>query len=459
MKKRITHLRYLAIGLTLLSATGCDSMLEVDLPSSELASTTIYTSEETAESAVNGIYYSMVTTTYYNSLHSVLGQTSDELMQNSLTDNVYTNNDIPVDDSYISQMWSELYKTVYDANSVLEGVASSTMLSSTSAARLSAEAKFIRAFCYFYLVNLWGDVPLITTTEVQVNSLAPRASAESVYNNIISDLNDAVTDLPDDYSYYSSKRFRATKWAAYALRARVNLYQEKWADAEADASQVIGQTGLYALVTNLSANNSPFITDNTEAILQIPLSNLEYTYEGSLLFTNSGSYLLRNGMNLFEGNDARLANWTISVSGSDGSTYLAPLKYKNAFGSSPSERSTVLRLAELYLIRAEARAEQSNLTGAVQDLKEIRGRAQLEGSGSADDSDQSAVLQAIRMERQRELFAEFGHRWLDLKRTGTADNVLGAIKTQWTSDDALYPIPENAIKTNPNLTQNPGYYQ
>ena len=457
MKKGIKTLKYLSTGFLLFAAMSCDNMLDVNLPTSELDSSTIYQSDETAEAAVNGIYASMVTSTYYNALHTVLGETSDELVLNTLLDNVYTSNEIPVDDSYMSSMWTELYKTIYDANAVIEGISSSATLTNALAVNWIGEAKFLRAYCYFYLVNLWGEIPLITTTDVEENALAERSSIASVYDQIMSDLNEATIALPEDYTNYSSNRSRATRWAAYALRARINLYLENWEEAESDASQVISQTSLFSLVTGLTSTNSPFILNSNEAILQLAYYNVTYTYEGSAVYTTSGTYMLRNGNSLFQSGDARLTNWTITVTGADNNTYLAPRKYKNSYSSTPSERSTLLRLAEVYLIRAEARVEQNNLDGAIQDLETIRSRAELTGSGAADDNDQASILAAIYSERQREFFAECGHRWLDLKRTGTVDSVLSGIKSQWSSNDALYPIPEKAINTNPNLTQNTGY--
>jgi len=113
-------------------------------------------------------------------------------------------------------------------------------------------------------------------------------------------------------------------------------------------------------------------------------------------------------------------------------------------------------LAEQYLIRAEARAEKNNLNGAIDDLNMIRERAGL--SPLLPSSDQSQVLAAVAQERRIELFAEWGHRWLDIKRTKTADQILGPIKSLWKSTAQLYPIPTLEIQTDPNLKQNPGYY-
>jgi hypothetical protein len=114
----------------------------------------------------------------------------------------------------------------------------------------------------------------------------------------------------------------------------------------------------------------------------------------------------------------------------------------------------MLRLAEQYLIRAEARAQLENIPGAQEDLNAIRSRA---GLPDTDADDKASLLLAIERERQAELFAEGGHRWLDLKRTNRADAVLGPLKADWQTPDALFPIPDAERQLNPNLTQNDGY--
>ncbi|OXG09009.1 SusD-like starch-binding protein associating with outer membrane [Flavobacterium araucananum] len=455
MKNNFITYRYIVSFSLLIGLASCDSLVEVDLPSNELSSTTIYASDPTAEAAVNGIYQSLVSLTNYGSVHYVLGETADELIPKTQLVNVYTSNEIPETDGTNGTMWTEYYKAVYNANAVIEGISGSTTLSVTKSKQWIAEAKFLRAYTYFYLTNIWGDVPLVLTTNVDVSALAPRTSQTKVYDQIILDLKDAEADLPINYSGYSSLRIRATKWAAEALLARVNLYLGNNSDAATYASAVITQSGTYKMIAGLSATNSPFVADNTEAIWQIPYYNTAYTYEGAALFTTAGTYMLRKGNTMFEAGDARKTNWTISVVASDGLTYLAPRKYKNSYVATPVERSTVLRLAELYLIRAEARVKSNDIPGAQQDINIIRNRALLPATTLTDPTQ---LLALISLERERELFAEFGHRWFDLKRSGTIDQVLGTTAGKiWSSTDSLYPIPETARRSNPFLTQNSGY--
>jgi hypothetical protein len=117
----------------------------------------------------------------------------------------------------------------------------------------------------------------------------------------------------------------------------------------------------------------------------------------------------------------------------------------------------VFRLAEQFLIRAEARAHLDKITGANSakaDLNMIRDRAGLPPTVA---STKEEMLAAILQERRMELFVEWGHRWFDLKRTGKASEVLSVLKPRWDPTDVLYPIPYNELQLNPNMMQNAGY--
>lgn len=439
----------------LLGLTGCEESLEVDLPRNQLSSETVYESDPTAEAAVYGIYQSLVADFHYNRVHSILGQTADELVPSNGIATVYSSNELQDTDGTINSNWGELYKTIYNANNVIEGVSKSTTLNAVKSRQWIAEAKFLRAYSYFYLTNLWGNVPLVLTTNVDVSALLPQSSQEDVYAQIILDLTDASKDLPTDYANYKKLRIRATKWAAEALLARVNLYLGKWTDAAQHATAVINETGSYKIATGLTPTNSPFVADNEESILQIPNSNADYTYEGAFVFTTRGEFLLRKGNALFETGDDRKNKWTVDIIRGGVFLGIAPHKYQNGFGASPSERSTVLRLAELYLIRAEARVQSNDIAGAQQDINVIRNRALL---GNTTLTAPAQLLDLIALERQREFFAEYGHRWLDLKRTGKLDETLSVLSDKiWKPTDRLYPIPEPALRSNPFLIPTEGY--
>jgi hypothetical protein len=174
-------------------------------------------------------------------------------------------------------------------------------------------------------------------------------------------------------------------------------------------------------------------------------------------------------MNAFEAGDKRRC-WIDSTNAApmDGMPKVVsyyPNKYNigqpnSAFMAPPREYYVMLRLAEQYLVRAEAAANggPGGLASAIADLNVIRSRAGLPALPASLGKDQ--VLAAVAKERQTELFAEWGHRWFDLKRTGKAHTLLSAIplKQPWAGDhQLLYPIPNTEISVNHFLTQNPGY--
>ncbi|WP_431211756.1 RagB/SusD family nutrient uptake outer membrane protein [Puia sp. P3] len=153
----------------------------------------------------------------------------------------------------------------------------------------------------------------------------------------------------------------------------------------------------------------------------------------------------------FEPGDTRVAAWTKRLV-LRGKTYIYPWKYRQTVWTNANpEYETVMRMAEMYLIRAEARARVGDAAGAAADLNLVRQRA---GLGPVDPN--IGIIDAVMHERRVEFFSEWGHRWMDLKRTGMADGVLGG-KAGWKATDALYPIPASELLANPNLTQNNGY--
>ena len=183
------------------------------------------------------------------------------------------------------------------------------------------------------------------------------------------------------------------------------------------------------------------------------------TYAGGLLILTSspGEVALSPQLvNSFQATDKRKLNWIGSVTvGSN--TYYYPYKYKVGQNvTTISEYTMVLRMGEIFLIRAEALARQNDLDGALNDLNVIRGRA---GLTQMLATSQPAILDSISNERNAELFTEFGDRWLNLKRTGSVTLILQPVKgADWTpGTDELYPIPQQEIIRNPALNQNLGY--
>lgn len=446
----------------LLFFASCEDFLNIDAPVTELISEDVFEDDLTATAAMAGLYASMSTGSGgLNSITFLGGLLADESILFSTDQNTqqfYTNNIIP-SNGKVSTFWgSSGYTYIYQANSVIEGLDGSSQVTPSLKTQLTGEALFIRAFLHFYLLNLFGDIPYITTTNYISNTSAVRLPKTEVFQNIISDLLDAQGRLPDDYSFSDSERIRPIKWAATSLLARVYLYSGAWELAEAQSTSVIDNIAMF----NLTSLDEVYLKNSNESIWQLkPDGSNENTQEGTIfILTGTPRYsaLTDEFINSFEPGDLRKQHWIDSIIVGE-NTWSYPFKYKIRTGSDPfNEYSMVLRLAEQYLIRAEARCMQHKLTSAIDDIDVIRQRSGLPLINTTNPSISKEDLELlIERERRAELFSEWGHRWLDLKRTGRADVVLSAVKSGWQSTDALFPIPASDILVNRNMTQNPGY--
>lgn len=444
----------------LLTTASCKKFIEVDVPIDQVSSDKAFLNDATALSSVLGLYANnnMITTngstenSFLGAATALGGAAADDIYLSSSTYlDEFKTNTITVGSGYVNNTWNYAYAVIFAANSAIEGLNASTGVSAGLKQQLLGETYFMRAFIYFYLTNLYGDVPMVTSTVNSVNLTLPRAPQADVYQMIISDLKTAQSNLAD--AYPSAQRARVNKAVAAALLSRVYLYTKDYANAEAQATTVINN-GSY----KLESLDSTFFNTSNEVIWQ-RFTFYGYTVFG-LNFVPSGTspnYVLYPSLAAsFEPGDARVDKWMKPLPiGSV--TYYYPYKYKLRNATAGNEYNVLLRLAEQYLIRAEARAQLGKITGAgsaAEDLDMVRTRAGLPGTAAAS---QSAMLLAIENERAHELFAELGHRWFDLKRTNRATAVLGPQKPTWKATAALFPVPANQILYNSHLTQNEGY--
>lgn len=464
MKKLEKNIILLVAGIFILNSfSSCKKLLEVDPAGSSLLTTSVFTDSVTVQSAIAGMYATFAPqgSPYRTTLSYLPSFSADEFQYVGSNFDPYTNNAILSTDGSVRSIWSTSYSAIYNANALIEYLASSKNISVRFQNQAVAEACFMRAYCYFYLVNTFGDVPLILTTDVSKNSVMSRTPAAEVYTQILADLKFAQSTLPGDYSPSAGTRTRANKWVATAMLARVDLYLSDWVGAEAEATAVINNQGLF----NLADLNKVFTPNNSEAIWQLYNDLTGFTTYANTVLPNAvtkiPTYVLTASLvTAFEPGDARQTSWTNTLV-YNGTTYTYPYKYKSIVSGANAEYFTMLRLAEQYLIRAEARAKQANISGAVEDINKIRARARVTTVDLPDYLATISVgdcLTAIAKERRIELYGELGHRWLDLKRTGTVNAVIGAYKPSfWKPTAALYPIPSAEILLNNNLSPNPGY--
>jgi len=464
--KRNFVIKNIIVMVLIICALGCKKLIDLDAPKTQIASSSVFKSNSTATSALLSIY-SQININYPLPLYldEYTGLSSDEFTNYGSSQpkaDLYRNNLLAKDGATLP--WSSLYNFIYQANAIIEGLESSTTISKPVKNQLLGESKFLRGYFYFYLTNLYGNVPLITTTDYTKNAAAGRVSSDLIYAQIVTDLNESQSLLSNNWvdasdTTATNERIRPTKWAAAALLARTYLHMGLWQKAKDASDLVISNTNQFGL----ESLDNVFIANNREAILQVPPSSTSgYTWEGStFILTNgpgTGITLSDQLMNSFEPNDNREVNW-VGTNSFQGKNYYYPFKYKVKSGSPPSTEYTVLlRLAEQYLIRAEAEAQLNDLMNATKDLNVIRNRA---GLSNTTAGTQPELLNAIQHERQVELFSE-GFRWLDLKRTGSIDAVMGAITPlknggTWQSFQQYYPIPPKDALKDYNLVQTPGY--
>ncbi|NCU05686.1 MAG: RagB/SusD family nutrient uptake outer membrane protein [Chitinophagaceae bacterium] len=364
----------------------------------------------------------------------------------------FYNGQVSVGNSNNHNAWRSLYSVIYQCNALLEALAVTETIPAFSKGQLKGEALFLRSFAYSFLVQLYGDVPLLLVTDVKFTSIAPRTEQSKVLEQVVADLLESRQLLPT--GYISGERVRANKWAVEALLARIYVLQKKWSDAINSSTAVI-QAGDYSLVTNLS---SVFIKNSSETILQCWTQN-GFAALGTAFIpsgTSVPTYQISSQLyQAFTSNDLRKSNWIKSIANS-GNTYYHVYKHRNRATASGgnAEYLMLLRFAEVFLLRAEANLMLGNINEALADVNVIRQRAGLPVLSNLTPSELEVALEK---EQRLELFAEWGNRLFMLKRKGTIDLVLHPLKTNWNSNRQYLPIPQYELLNNYQLTQNPGY--
>lgn len=446
--------------LLLFFTFSCEEFVSVDVPDTQLSSEQVFTDVSTAESVLTHVYTrlhnSVLVTGDSGGITVLLGHYADELtcFNANLPELAFNENQLLESTIVVQNLWRDAYQLIYVLNTVIEGVGNSTTIVEADRNRLQGEAYFVRAYLHFYLHQLFGEVPYVTSTDYRVNTTIGKETSASLYTLIEEDLTSAATLLGNEYT--GAYRVRPNRAAVLALQARFYLYAGQWELARQKATEVIDNTA-YAWVDDL---NDVFLRNSTGTIWQLMSApEGKNTLEAkSFIFTlvpPPNRALTDEFITRFEAGDMRALAWVKSVTNGT-ATYYHPFKYKlNIDTATSMEYPIQFRLEELYLIRAEAYAELGSFALSVMDIDKIRNRA---GLANTTAQTKEALITAVLKERQMEFFCELGHRFFDLKRRGLLDAVLGTVKPGWNSTDALLPLPENELLLNSNLLpQNPGY--
>lgn len=470
--------RKLIAGILLAAtvAVGCDDYLEVEERE--------FQNQENNENLdpvfyVNGIYGMLTEWDYafnYLGITEIISDNADKGSSPSdsggdkaLLDNLtFTSGNA----GSIEGMWKNWYVAIGRASYSIQYTENYGLTDEAYKNRLIGEAKFLRAFHYFYLVRSFGDVPL---QHVDLTQRAPKAD---VYAFIEQDLQEAIELLPEKTQYASADLGRATKGAARALLSKVFLYEQKWQQAYDAASAVItsGQYGLeadYATLWRATTENG------TESIFEVQARGVAVAHgvqqysqtQGARGTSGWGWGFNTPSQNLLDAfnaeGDAIRRDATIIFAGEtlfDGRVVSAavenPMYNEKAYSSANAgdgdgdKNIRVLRLAEIYLIQAEAANELGNTSAALAALNIVRDRVDLPAFSSAS---QSEIRTKIWNERRLELAFEHD-RWFDLNRTGQAAAAMTANgKVYVTGKHELFPIPNNQLIQTPSMTQNPGF--
>lgn len=358
------------------------------------------------------------------------------------------NKSIPVNNTFVTNTWTDSYAAINTINNVLGAL---DKVDETKKDRVEGEAKFLRALIYFNLVKLFGKdytdgdpnvnlgVPLVLepTRDINESSQVARATVAAVYTQIINDLKDAKSKITEPSNFF------ADQYAASAILARVYLQQAEYALALEEANNVINTSGR-SLLTTYAENFpgepgvNPFARANTdEEIFALQVNATTGVNDFNTYFSTSGRGdidITDVHLSLYEPNDDRL-----NLFYDQNAIYTG--KYENIYGN-----VTIVRLAEMYLIRAECNFRLGTEVGRppLEDINRIRARAKLLPLVVLD-------LDAILKERKLELAFE-GFALDDAKRL---KHDVGSLP--YNSNALVYPIPERELLVNKNLVQNPGY--
>ncbi|MFI1771459.1 RagB/SusD family nutrient uptake outer membrane protein [Thalassobellus citreus] len=475
METLLKNIKSITLIILLINCLSCESYLETDLPPGKFYSEDIFDSDKTTAAAVNNLFKSLSFNGTLSLLNIETAAYTDEFTSdNSRRFEQYFLDQIPTSTS-VPEAYADLYQVIFRSNLIIDGVSNTTAKLNNKDQYLG-ESYFVRAYCLYNLTNLYGDIAIPLAPEFEANNTLSRAPQSEVYNQIIIDLKEAIELLPTSYSTSSGEetfsKSRPNKTAAKALLAKVYLYTEDWKLASDLCTEVLAEVSNPSLVSL----DQVFLADSDAVIWGLIPDISEYswrTYVSDIYvyldwyseyfpiedsFYASHGYMSNSLISAFEENDQRLSEWTFEFS-SYGTIYHEPYKYKSR--DSGVENLAVLRMADIYLTRAEALAMQDNYPSAIADINVVRERAGL--IATTANLDKASVLDAVLSERRFEFFNELSNRFFDLKRLGKIDEVMNAevvIKGEdasWSSYKANWPIALDEIRANPNLKQTVGY--
>lgn len=462
-----------------MTFTSCDKDFLSPSPTSAVGASSYYTTEAQLESGVINMYdgiqgVNILANTSVNLNHSVQFEFYMTEMRSDNTKTKSSEGEAAQFESYnieptngiITDYYRSMYNTIFRANTVLENLG---VASSGAAAQFEGEAKFVRAYCYFNLVRLYGDIPLIETvvapgdTDVQFT----RVSTDKVYSLIINDLTTAVSGLDDSY------KTRASKSAAQALLAKVHLNRGNHGEAKTLCESVMGAG--FSLESDFKdvfyseGNNEVIFAVGYEADNNNDSQNFSAEWLNAVGRTSGVNYVTDEAVAFLDekGGDRTALSYRQDALQNEHNQVVKYLPNGDASlgidatGNDPTTAGNdwiVIRYADVLLMHVEAAMAGAASTtdgGALASFQAVRDRAGLTDVVTAVSKEE------LLDERRAELAFE-NHRFFDLVRFGVASDVLTQHSADngygFTGTDLLLPIPQREINlSNGLLGQNPGY--
>jgi hypothetical protein len=455
----------LLTGLILLSS--CESILEVD-PTNSVASKDAIKDRNSAIAALRGMYSSLQADGYYGQYMVVWPDLAADNLEHTgtfSTNNELDANHILATNATIAGIWGSIYNSISRANYILKYVPPLRDVSEEEKADMKGQAYFVRALGYSNLVKMFGAVPVIMEPVTNLTGIKKpsRSPKEEVYALIIKDLDSALANLPlpttEETNTVPIVSGMAGYYSALALKARVALYMQDYGMAMSCAEGVIS-SDLYGLAGSYPDIFDPGSPYSSESLFELDFTSQDANSLAFWFFYDDfgGRYEYAPTPELIaayeeNGNDDRLwVNTYHYVDTAYGIDLYMGTKYVDI--ATGSDNVIILRLAEMYLIRAEASLHGITYAdpvddAAIYDVNSIRNRA----GADPYPNDHVVTLDDILKERRLE-FAFEGHRWFDLVRTGKVQDFVPSVTSQ---NQWLWPVPQREREVNPNLEQNTGY--
>ncbi len=432
----------LPLFILLICLFGCNELLEVT-PENQLIHEQVFANKTTAYTALIGMYYSLKPYNYI--LYSNLASDDVKSITGYPGEIEIDSNYIQTDNFYVAKIWTACYASILAANMILNNIDNVPDMGPAEKNQWRGEACFARAYNYFNLLQFFNGVPYVTSSVTSFDEIEfpPQETKEKLYELILNDLDSAIILIPPEFL----SNGRITHWAAVAFKARVGIFTEDWPMAMENADLVI-KSGLFALeglYNDVFDYENPYSAEN---IFEVDYDDQNFnTFPLDYLSLDLGGWYIYGPdaeiINAYDPSDKRFQFNLRTID--DEKYYIS--KYNDIV--TLSDNVMVLRLAEMYLVRAEAALHGASYPGegsALDDINIIRQRAgiPLLTSVTLDD-----ILNERRLE-----FAFEGHRWFDLKRTGRAMEYMPYVRSE---ENLTWPIPQSEMDLNPNLVQNPGY--